>query len=59
MKKYFKMAVFRVVAPCSLVEVYRCFIALMEAASISETSVKFTGLHGATTQKKSFSFSQP
>jgi hypothetical protein len=37
-----KMAVFWVVAPCSLVEVYRRFIALMmEAASTSETSVNF------------------
>jgi hypothetical protein len=39
------MAVFWVVAPCSLVEVYRHFnwaIALMiEAASTSETSVNF------------------
>jgi hypothetical protein len=34
------MAVFWVVAPCSLVEVYRRFIALMvEAASTSDTSV--------------------
>jgi hypothetical protein len=52
-----KMAVFWVVAPCSLVEVFRCFrgaccIALMmEAPSTSETSVNFTRLHGATTQK--------
>jgi hypothetical protein len=40
-----KMAVFWVVAPCSVVEVYRRFrsaIALMiEAASISETSINF------------------
>jgi hypothetical protein len=43
-----KMAVFLLVAPCSLVEVYRCFrgtcylIALMlEAPSTSETSVNF------------------
>jgi hypothetical protein len=45
-----KMAVFRVVAPCGLVEVNRrfrgCFTIrasaqLIEAASISETSVKF------------------
>jgi hypothetical protein len=37
-----KMAVFCVVALYSLVEVYRCFIALMmEAASTSETSVNF------------------
>jgi hypothetical protein len=34
------MAVFWVVEPCSLVEVYRRFIALMmEAASTSETSM--------------------
>jgi hypothetical protein len=39
-----KMAVFWVVAPCSLVEVYRRFrvIALMmQAVSTSETSVNF------------------
>jgi hypothetical protein len=38
-----KMVVFWVVAPCSLVEVYRRFlvIALMETASTSETSVNF------------------
>jgi hypothetical protein len=38
-----KMAVFWVVAPCSLV------VLMMEAVSISETSVNFH--HGATTQK--------
>jgi hypothetical protein len=36
-----KMVAFWVVAPCSLVEVYRLFVLLMEAASISETSVNF------------------
>jgi hypothetical protein len=45
-----KMAVFRIVAPCSLVEVYRrsrgaCIISaialMMAAASTSETSVNF------------------
>jgi hypothetical protein len=38
-----KMAVFWVIAPCSLVEIYRdALIALMmEAASTSETSVNF------------------
>jgi hypothetical protein len=37
-----EMAVFWVVAPCSLVEIYRPFIALMmKAASTSETSVNF------------------
>jgi hypothetical protein len=37
-----KMAVFWVVAPCSLVEVYQRFIALMmEAARTSETLVNF------------------
>jgi hypothetical protein len=42
-----KMAVFRVVAPCSLSEVYRCFVVrviiitlMMEEASTSETLVK-------------------
>jgi hypothetical protein len=45
------MAVFWVVAPCSLVDVYQRFIALMmEAARTSETLVT-TKLHGATTQK--------
>jgi hypothetical protein len=36
-----KMAVFWVAAPCSLVEVYRHITLMMEAASISETSVNF------------------
>jgi hypothetical protein len=50
-----KMAVFWVVAPCSLVEVYQCFrgpcclhhqgALMMEAAKTS------TRLHGAATQK--------
>jgi hypothetical protein len=46
-----EMAVFWVVAPYSLVEVcrrFRVLIALMMAASTSETSVQ---LHGATTRK--------
>jgi hypothetical protein len=36
-----KMAAFWDIAPCSLVEVYRRFIALIEIASTSETSVNF------------------
>jgi hypothetical protein len=36
-----KMAVFWVVAPCSLVEVYQRFIRAMEAARTSETLVSF------------------
>jgi hypothetical protein len=44
------MAVFWVLAPCNLEEVY-CLIALMvEAASTSEMSANFR-LYGATTQK--------
>jgi hypothetical protein len=48
-----KMAVFWVVAPYSLVEVYHFIIIalMMGAARTSETLVKFTRLHGATTQK--------
>jgi hypothetical protein len=56
-----KMTVFRVVATCSLVEVYRRFskalsasiiMALMtEAANAFETTVKTTRLHGSTIQK--------
>jgi hypothetical protein len=42
-----KMVVFWDVVPCSLGEI----IALMEAASTSETSVTSSRLHGATTQK--------
>jgi hypothetical protein len=56
------MAIFWVVAPCSLVEVYQRFrgpcclhhqgdeYLMMEAVSTSETLVNFW-LHGATTQK--------
>jgi hypothetical protein len=40
------MAVFWVVAPCSLVEAL-----MMEATRASKTSVSFYGLHGAITQK--------
>jgi hypothetical protein len=36
-----KMGVFRVIAPCSLVEVYRLIALMMEAESTSETSVNF------------------
>jgi hypothetical protein len=36
-----KMAVFWVMAPCSLVEVYRFIALMMEAARTSETSVNF------------------
>jgi hypothetical protein len=36
-----KMAVFWVVARCSLIEVYRRQALMMEAASTSETSVNF------------------
>jgi hypothetical protein len=54
-----KMVDFWVVVLCSLLEVYRRFRGLqpqssgrrLEAASICETSVDFTVLHGATTQK--------
>jgi hypothetical protein len=35
------MAVFRAVAPCSLVEVYRRITLITEAASTSETSINF------------------
>jgi hypothetical protein len=35
------MTVFWVVAQCSLVEVYRRFAVMLEAASTSETSVNF------------------
>jgi hypothetical protein len=35
------MAVFWVVAPCSLVEVYQCFNLMMEAARTSETLLNF------------------
>jgi hypothetical protein len=35
------MAVFWVVAPCSLIEVYRLIVLMMEAESTSETSVNF------------------
>jgi hypothetical protein len=35
------MALFWVVAPCSLVEVYQRFILMMEAAGTSETPVNF------------------
>jgi hypothetical protein len=50
-----KIAVFWVVAPCSLVEVYRRFVIslMMEAANTSGTSESFYRLHGATTQKTS------
>jgi hypothetical protein len=47
-----KLAVFCVVTPCSLVEVYRRFIALMmKAASTSETSVNFYHTTQCKTQK--------
>jgi hypothetical protein len=50
-----KMAVFWVVAPCSLVEVYQHFRGayrlMMEAASASETSVNFYQTRWATNQK--------
>jgi hypothetical protein len=36
-----KMAVFWVVAPCSLVEVYQLIALMMEAARTSETLVNF------------------
>jgi hypothetical protein len=55
-----KMAVFWDVSPRSLLEVYRRFRdayylylhgLIMEAASVSETSITSTRLHSATTQK--------
>jgi hypothetical protein len=46
-----KMAVLWVVAPCSLVEVYRRFALMVGTASTSETSVNFYQTHCATTQK--------
>jgi hypothetical protein len=52
------MAAFWDVASCILVEVFRRFrgaiTLMMEAASTSETSVNFTRLHGATSQKTIF-----
>jgi hypothetical protein len=56
------MAVFWIAAPCSLSEVFQrfrgpyCFhhhgALMMEAASISETSVTSTGIHGAATHRR-------
>jgi hypothetical protein len=45
-----KVAGFWVVAPCRA-EIIRVIVLVMEAASTSETSVNFTGLHDGTTQK--------
>jgi hypothetical protein len=45
------MAVFGVVVPCSLPPSSGLIALMMEAANTSETSVNFTRLHDATTQK--------
>jgi hypothetical protein len=36
-----QIAAFRIIAPCSFVDIYRAIALMMEAVSTSETSVKF------------------